>query len=67
MQIASMSQNNSANQSVLKTANQQPRLAADLISKTVESLMQTQSMPTPAQPVTQSNGIVPGSTFNITA
>lgn len=67
MQIASVSQAKSTNQSILKAANQQPHLAADLISKTVESLLQAQSLQTPVQSVGQSNATLPGTTISITA
>ena len=50
MQIAS-SVAATANLSVLKSANEQPHLAGELISKTIEGLMQTQTVQTPVQPV----------------
>jgi len=39
------------NMSVLKSANEQPRLASELISKTIEGLMQAQAAQTSVQPV----------------
>lgn len=53
--------------SVLKAANQQPSLAGELISKTVETLMQAQVQQTqaPVQPVTTTAGI--GSIVNTVA
>ena len=50
--------------SVLKTANEQPKLAGELISKTVES-MQSQNAPTPIQPIHASTGM--GKIINTTA
>lgn len=52
VQITSSSNvNSAANLSLLKSANLQPTLAGELISKTVEGLMQAQSAQTPPQPV----------------
>ncbi len=67
MQITSTASAQSGSQSVLKAANQQPHLAADLINRTIESLMQAQNMQTPAQPVAPPAGSVSGATINITA
>ncbi|MBV5344294.1 MAG: hypothetical protein JZU63_01500 [Rhodoferax sp.] len=53
--------------SVLRAANEQPQLAADLISKAIESMTQTQRVQLPAQPVTASGNIETGTIVNITA
>ena len=50
--------------SLLKTANEQPKLAGELISRTVES-MQSQNAPTPVQPIHVSTGT--GKIINTTA
>ncbi|WP_306549494.1 hypothetical protein [Desulfobulbus sp.] len=63
MQIAS-SVAATANLSVLKSANEQPHLAGELISKTIEGLMQTQTVQTPVQPVAPSGT---GTIINTTA
>ena len=52
--------------SVLKAANEQPQLAGDLISKTVEN-MQSQSVQAAAQPIDVSGLIGTGNIINITA
>jgi len=67
MQISSVSPLQSESLSILKAANQQPSLAGDLISRTVESLMQAQSMQSPAQPVAQPAGNTVGTTIDIIA
>jgi hypothetical protein len=65
MQIAGIPYQKSLNSlSVLKTANEQPNLAGELISKTVEG-MQSQNAPTPAQPIHVSTGT--GRIINTTA
>jgi hypothetical protein len=52
MQIASVANAGStASLSVLKSANEQPALAGELISKTVEGLIQAQAAQMPVQPV----------------
>nr|WP_320012669.1 hypothetical protein [uncultured Desulfobulbus sp.] len=53
MQVPSATLPTLTSGSVLRSAQQQPLLAADLISKTVESLAQVQSMPAPAQTAVQ--------------
>lgn len=56
-----------ANMSILKSANEQPHLAGELISKTVEGLMQAQTSQTPvpsAAPLATSGK---GTIVNITA
>lgn len=53
--------------SVLRVANEQPQLAADLISKAIESMTQIQNVQSPAQPVTASGKIATGTIVNITA
>lgn len=67
MQVASIAKAQQGSQSILKSANQQPQLAADLISKTIASMMQAQSVQTPAQPVTSTDAMQPGVLLNITA
>lgn len=52
--------------SVLKTANEQPKLAGELISKTVES-MRNQRAQTPAQPADISSITGTGTIINTTA
>jgi hypothetical protein len=52
--------------SVLKTANEQPKLAGELISKTVES-MRNQRAQTPAQPADISGITGKGTIINTTA
>jgi hypothetical protein len=56
-----------ANMSILKSANEQPHLAGELISKTVEGLMQAQasqtSVPSAAPLATSGKGTI----VNITA
>jgi hypothetical protein len=52
--------------SVLRTANEQPQLAGELISKAVASMMQTQNVQTPAQPVAAA-GLETGTIINTTA
>jgi hypothetical protein len=52
MQVASMSNQAAySGLSILKSANEQPKLAYDLIRKTVEAIRQAQPMQTVAQPV----------------
>lgn len=63
MQIAS-SVAATANISVLKSANEQPHLAGELISKTIEGLVQAQTVQTPVQPVAPSGT---GTIVNTTA
>jgi hypothetical protein len=67
MQIASVAPTTVASQSILRAANEQPHLAADLISKTVESLLQAQVVQTPVQSVPTVNGISSGSLIDINA
>lgn len=66
MQIAS-SVAATANLSVLKSANEQPHLAGELISKTIEGLMQTQTVQTPVQPVVPVAPSGTGTIINTTA
>jgi hypothetical protein len=52
MKIASHSMATQATiMSILKSANQQPELAGELISKTVDSMLASQALQTPSQPV----------------
>jgi len=68
MQITSSTNVNSvANLSVLKSANEQPSLAGELISKTVEGLMQTQTPQSPPQSVPFSAATGTGGIINTTA
>jgi hypothetical protein len=53
--------------SILKSANEQPKLAGELISKTVEGMAQIQSAQTPAQPVDMSGITGTGTLINIKA
>ncbi len=53
--------------SVLKTANEQPRLAGELISKTVEGMIQNQYAQASAQPVDVSAITGTGKIINTTA
>jgi len=65
MQVAGISNSaTSAGMSILKSANEQPKLAGELISKTVEAMGQIQ---TPAQPVVAANTSTTGNIINITA
>ena len=66
MQIAS-SVAATANLSVLKSANEQPHLAGELISKTIEGLMQTPTVQTPVQPVAPVAPSGTGTIVNTTA
>ena len=52
--------------SILKLANEQPKLAGELISKTVEGIIQIQSAQTPAQRVDVSEISGTGKIINIT-
>jgi hypothetical protein len=68
MQIASASSVASmASLSVLKSANEQPTLAGELISKTIEGLMQAQLAQTPVQTVELSAVTGIGRIVNTTA
>jgi len=50
MQIAGVNNLTSpGSMSILKSANEQPKLAGELISRTVESMMQIQSAQSPVQ------------------
>jgi hypothetical protein len=53
--------------SVLKTANEQPRLAGELISKSIESMIQNQYTPTAGQSVDLSSVTGTGKIINTTA
>ena len=53
--------------SVLKTANEQSRLAGELISKSVENMIQNQYTPASAQPVDVSGITGTGKIINTTA
>ena len=65
MQTTGIAYQNGLNSlSVLKTANEQPKLAGELIAKTVEG-MQSQNAPTPVQPINFSTGT--GQIINTTA
>ncbi|MFT5729709.1 MAG: hypothetical protein ACI8PB_003880 [Desulforhopalus sp.] len=52
---------------ILKSANQQPRLAGDLIAKTVAGMSQMQTAQTPAQSIDMSRSTGTGKIINITA
>ncbi len=52
---------------VLRSANEQPQLAGELISKAIESMTLTQNVQLPAQPVTASGNIETGIIINTTA
>jgi hypothetical protein len=52
---------------VLHAAQQQPHLAADLISKTVQSLAQAPSLRSPAEVIVQASDGVSGTQINIKA
>jgi hypothetical protein len=66
MQITS-SGAESANRSILKSANEQPRLAGELISKTIEGLMQAQTAQTPVPSAAPIAAAGKGTIVNITA
>jgi len=53
--------------SILKSANQQPELAGDLIAKTVASMSQTQTAQSPAQSIDMSKITGTGKIINVTA
>jgi hypothetical protein len=53
--------------SILKSANQQPELAGDLIAKTVAGISQTQTVQSSAQSVDMSKITGTGKIINITA
>lgn len=68
MQIASVGNlTSSGSMSMLKSANEQPKLAGELISKTVEGMMQNQSVQSPAQHIDISEISGTGKIINITA
>lgn len=56
-----------ASMSMLKSANEQPQLAGELISRTVEAMMQIQSAQSPAQHIDISEISGTGKIVNITA
>jgi hypothetical protein len=56
-----------ANMSILKSANEQPHLAGELISKTVEGLMRAQAMQTPVSSPAPLAASGKGTIVNITA
>ena len=54
--------------SMIKTANEQPKLAGDLISKTIDGMQQVQqAVQSPAQPVAAPADSGKGTLINITA
>jgi hypothetical protein len=53
--------------SILKSASQQPELAGDLIAKTVEAMVQTQTAQSPAQAIDISKITGTGKIIDITA
>lgn len=53
--------------SILKSANEQPKLAGELISKTVEGMVQIQSAQSPAQRIDISGITGTGTLINIKA
>ena len=53
--------------SILKSANEQPRLAGELISRTVENMVQIQAAQSPAQPLAISEITGIGKIINTTA
>ena len=53
--------------SVLRSANEQPQLASELINKAVEGMRQTQNLQSPAQPVAVSGKTTTGTIINTTA
>ena len=68
MQTASVSNlTTSGSMSMLKSANEQPKLAGELISKTVEGMMQIQSAQSPAQHIDTSEISGTGKIINTTA
>ena len=67
MQVAGISISAaSAGMSILKSANEQPKLAGELISKTVEAMGQIQAGQTPSQPVAAANTSTTRNIINIT-
>jgi hypothetical protein len=57
----------SGSMSMLKSANEQPKLAGELISRTVEGMMQIQSAQSPAQRIDISEISGTGKIINIKA
>lgn len=57
----------SGNITILKSANEQPQLAGELISKTVEGIIQIQSAQSSAQHIDMSGFSGTGKIINITA
>jgi hypothetical protein len=57
----------SAGHSILKSANQQPELAGDLIAKTVAGISQTQTAQAPVQSTDMSKITGTGKIINTTA
>ncbi len=68
MQVAGISISTaSAGMSILKSANEQPKLAGELISKTVEAMGNIQVGQTSSQPVVAANTSTTGNNINIIA
>ncbi len=57
----------SASVSLLKSANEQPKLAGELISRTVDNMVQMQAAQSPAQRIDMSEISGTGKIINITA
>ena len=57
----------SASMSLLKSANEQPKLAGELISRTVDNMVQAQTVQSPAQRIDMSEISGTGKLINITA
>lgn len=57
----------SASMSLLKSANEQPKLAGELISRTVDNMVQAQAVQSPAQRIDMSEISGTGKLINITA
>ena len=53
--------------SLLKSANEQPKLAGELISRTVDNMVQAQTVQSPAQRIDMSEISGTGKLINITA
>jgi len=68
MQITNMSNSaSSSGVSILKSANEQPKLAGELISRTVENMVQIQTAQSPARPIDISEITGIGKIINTTA
>ena len=68
MQIGNMSNSaSSSGVSILKSANEQPKLAGELINRTVENMVQIQAAQSPSQRIDISEITGTGKIINTTA